>query len=224
MKLLIIEDDIITAEFMKTGFEASSHTVDIAHNGSDGSYIARVNHYDAIIIDYSLPGKNGMKVCEEIRAAGQTTPILFLSAVGEITKKITALEKGADDYMTKPFSFDELLARIRALARRPHTLETTILTAGDLSLDTERQVAVRAGITIYLTRKEYTLLEYLMQKQGTILSRGMIMEHVWNADSDPFSNTIEAHILNLRKKVNVGRRKDIIRNIPGRGYTIDVSR
>jgi DNA-binding response OmpR family regulator len=221
MKLLIIEDDVIAAEFIKTGFEALSHVVDIAHNGTEGSYIARTNQYDLIIIDYSIPNKNGLKVCEEIRASGKTVPILFLSIVGEISKKIDALEKGADDYMTKPFSFDELYARVRALARRPHKIQTPILTAGDLSLDTERQIATRGEIAIYLTRKEYTLLEYLMRNQSTILSRGMIMEHVWNADSDPFSNTIEAHILNLRKKVNVGKRKDIIRNVPGRGYTID---
>jgi DNA-binding response OmpR family regulator len=222
MKLLIVEDDVTTADFMKTGFEAASYAVDVAHNGSDGSYIARVNHYDAIIIDYSLPSKNGLKVCEEIRASGSVVPILFLSAIGEITKKVDALERGADDYMTKPFSFEELQARIRALTRRPHRIETSIITTGDLSLDTERQVAVRGDTAIYLTRKEYTLLEYLMRNQGTILSRGMIMEHVWNADSDPFSNTIEAHVLNLRKKVNLGKRKDIIRNVPGRGYTIDV--
>ena len=120
MKLLIVEDDVTTADFMKTGFEAASYAVDVAHNGSDGSYIARVNDYDVIIIDYSLPNKNGLKVCEEIRSAGKVTPILFLSAIGEISKKVDALEKGADDYMTKPFSFEELQARIRALARRPH--------------------------------------------------------------------------------------------------------
>ncbi|MDB5258903.1 MAG: two component transcriptional regulator, winged helix family [Candidatus Taylorbacteria bacterium] len=222
MKLLIIEDDIAAAAFMKTSFESASHVVDLAHNGTDGSYAARINPYDVIILDFSMPKKNGLKVCEEIRSAGKTVPILFLSVIGDTAKKVDALEKGADDYMTKPFSFDELHARVRALARRPHKIETSILTAGDLSLNTERQVAVRGGTAIYLTRKEYTLLEYLMRNQGTILSRGMIMEHVWNADSDPFSNTIEAHILNLRKKVNIGRRKDFIRNVPGRGYMIAV--
>jgi DNA-binding response OmpR family regulator len=221
MKILIIEDDIEIADFIRTGFEAGSHTVDITNNGKDGSYAARTNTYDIIIIDYSLPKKNGIKVCEEIRAAGKMVPVLFLTVVTDIGKKVEALEKGADDYITKPFSFNELQARVRALLRRPHKIESQILSAGDLALNTERQTATRDGIAIYLTRKEYTLLEYLMQNQGTILSRGMIMEHVWNADSDPFSNTIEAHILNLRKKINIGKSRDIIRNIPGRGYTID---
>ena len=222
MKILIIEDDSQTAEFIKVSLEAVSWAVDIAKDGTEGSYLARVNQYDVIIIDYSLPKKNGIRVCDEIRSAGRMTPILFLSIVGDINKKIDALEKDADDYITKPFSFDELYARIKALIRRPHKIESTVLTVGDLRLDTERQIATRGGTSMYLTRKEYTLLEYLMRNQGSILSRGMIMEHVWNADSDPFSNTIEAHILNLRKKINTGKRPDLIRNIPGRGYMIDV--
>lgn len=222
MKLLIIEDDKDVADFIKTGLQSESHVVDIATNGHDGSYIARVNNYDVIILDYSLPQKNGLVVCDEIRSAGKSTPILFLSVTSDLASKIHALEKGADDYMTKPFSFEELHARIRALLRRPHKINGSVLIVGDVKLDTERQLVLRNEATMYLTRKEYTLLEYLMRNQGTIVSRGMIMEHVWNADSDPFSNTIESHILNLRKKLNTGKREDIIKNVPGRGYTINV--
>ena len=220
MKILIIEDDHEICEFLKIGFEAEASTVDIAHDGVDGSYMARTNDYNVILLDYSLPKKNGILICEEIRSAGKTVPIIFISVIGEIYHKIDALEKGADDYITKPFSFEELRARVRAVCRRPPTIEGKILRVGDIILDREKQTVTRGSGGIYLTRKEFSLLEYLMIHQNTVLSRGVIMEHVWNADSDPFSNNIESHILNLRKKINVGRKKDLIRNIPGRGYMI----
>ena len=223
MKILIIEDDQDMCDFLKGSFEAESSNVDTADNGSDGSYLARTNDYDVIILDHSLPKKNGAVVCEEIRAAGKMTPIIFLSVIGELYHKIDALEKGADDYVTKPFSFEELRARVRSVTRRPHKIEGTILRVGDIVLDTEKQTVMRKGVGIYLTRKEFNLLEYLMRHPGTVLSRGMIMDHVWNADGDPFSNTIESHILNLRKKLNAGRKKDLIHNIPGRGYMIDAA-
>lgn len=223
MKILLVEDDQSIAEFIASGLETAAGIVDIAYTGTDGSYIARVNEYDAIILDYSLPEKNGLIVCEEIRRAGKATPIIFLSILGDTRRKIQALEKGADDYMTKPFSMEELIARIHALIRRPKQIIGSTLRAQDLEVNTERQLVTRNNTPLYLTRKEYNLLEYLMRNQGTILSRAMIMEHVWNAESDPFSNTIEAHILNLRKKIDINDRTTLIRNIPGRGYTIDAS-
>lgn len=222
MKILVIEDDKETADFLQAGLEADSFTVDIASDGVQGSYLARTTAYDVIILDYSLPGKNGMTVCEEIRASGSESHIIFLTVDNFTRHKISALEKGADDYMTKPFSFDELKARIRALMRRPRKIESPVLMVDNLVLNTEKQVAHRDCEPVYLTRKEYILLEYLMKNRGTVLSRGMIMEHVWNAESDPFSNTVEAHILNLRKKINSGDKRDLIRNIPGRGYIIDL--
>lgn len=221
MKMLIIEDDHEICEFLKIGFEAEASTVDITHDGVNGSYMARTNDYHIILLDYSLPKKNGVMVCEEIRSAGRTVPIIFISVIGELYHKVDALEKGADDYVTKPFSFEELRSRVRAVTRRPHRIEGKILRVGDIILDREKQTVMRGNLGIYLTRKEFNLLEYLMSNQNTVLSRGVIMEHVWNADGDPFSNTIESHILNLRKKINAGRKKDLIRNIPGRGYMIE---
>lgn len=222
MKLLIVGDDPDISEFIRDGFLAEGYTVDTAFQGEQGSYMARVNSYDLIILDYSLPLKNGFEICEEIRAMGSSVPIIFLSVVAETKKKIEALSKGADDYLTKPFFFDELRERVKAVLRRPRKLENPVLLAGELSLDTEKRVAYRGGKPIYLTRKEYGLLEYLMRNSTIAVSRSMILEHVWNADSDPLSNTVESHIMRLRKKVNDGHERDLIINIPGRGYVIDL--
>ena len=216
MKLLIIEDDRDISEFLKTCFEAESYIVDVVHDGAEGSYAARTNEYSVILLDYSLPKKNGAVITQEIRSAGKSTPIIFITVIGELARKIDAFEKGADDYITKPFSFE-----VRAVTRRPRKIEGKVIQIGDLTLNKERQIVERNNVAIYLTRKEFNLLEYLMSNKDVVLSRGMIMEHVWNADSDPFSNTIESHILNLRKKINAGKYRDIIRNIPGRGYMIE---
>lgn len=221
MKILLIEDELDISNYIRESLSSDIFTVDVAYTGNDGSYAARTNVYDAIILDYSLPLKNGISVLEEIRSAGVETPIIFLTIYNDIDKKIRALEGGADDYITKPFSYEELRARIQALARRPHKLEHVILTVDDLVLDTRKQTVQRGNSPIYLTRKEYNLMEFLMRNKGTVLSRGMIMEHVWNAESDPLSNTVEAHILNLRKKLGGTRGRDFVRNIPGRGYIID---
>lgn len=221
MKMLIVEDDPDICEFIKIGFEADGYAVDTAADGQKGSYAARTNSYDAIILDYSLPIKNGLEVCEDIRSSGSSVPVLFLSVIEDTKKKIEALSKGADDYVTKPFHFDELKARVRAVLRRPKKIENPVITIGPVTLDTEKRLAHRDGTPIQLTRKEFSLLEYLMKNPDVPVSRSMIMEHVWNSESDPFSNTVEAHILNLRKKVNNGGKKDIIKNIAGRGYIID---
>lgn len=218
MKILIIEDDLDISSFVKDNLTEDTYSVEIAKDGPDGSFLARTNYYDIIIMDYSLPSKDGVLVCEEIRSSGVETPIIFLTVHTDVKKKVKALEKGADDYMTKPFSIEELKARIQALVRRPRKIESPILIVGDLVLDTQKRTVKRGSTSIYLTRKTYDLLEYLMRNKGTVLSRGSIMEYVWNSDGDPFSNTIEAHILNLRKKINIKGKKDILKNIPGRGY------
>ncbi len=221
MKILIIEDDSEILDFLKNSFINISHTVDTSTNGADGSYMARTNAYDIIVLDYSLPEKNGFTVCTEIRSSGSNSPIIFLSMNHSTQHKIACLEAGADDYLTKPFSFEELNARIKALQRRPKKIESSLLYCRNLVLDTKKQVVSRGNIPIYLTRTEYNLLEYLLKNKGMVLSRGIIMEHVWNAESDPFSNTVESHIVNLRKKINIQNEDEMIRNIPGRGYIVD---
>lgn len=222
MKILIVEDDVEISEFIKIGFEADGFIVDKAYDGEEGSYKARTNIYDVIILDNSLPIQNGIEVCRDIRAIGSSVPIIFLSVIGDTEKKIDAIEKGADDYITKPFSFDELRARVKALLRRPKKIEIPIMKVGELVLDKEKKEAYRNEISLNLTRKEYNLLEYLMRNPGIVVSRTMIMEHVWSAESDPFSNTVEAHMSNLRRKINSGGQKDIIKNLTGRGYMIEI--
>ncbi|MFA6315034.1 MAG: response regulator transcription factor [Candidatus Paceibacterota bacterium] len=221
MKILIIEDDLRTANVVRDGLKADDHTVEIASDGAEGSFMARTFEYDAIVLDYSLPKKNGLEVCREVRLAGRTTPILFLSIVDDSDTKIAALNQGADDYMTKPFQLLELYARIRAVTRRPAIINKTCVSVDDLSIDTDRHIVLRGTTRIRMTRKEFNLLEYLMKNTGRVLSRALLMEHVWTADSNPFSNTVEAHIRNIRKKICINHRPDLIANIPGRGYVID---
>ena len=221
MKILIIEDDIDMSEMLRVGLNGDGHISELAHNGTDGSFLGRSFEYDAIVLDYSLPKKNGLLVCEEIRKAGKTTPIIFLSATDDPLVKIKALDSGADDYMTKPFLFEELRARLNAITRRSLNVKQPVLKIHDLSLDKEKHIAMRGKRRIRATNKEFGLLEYLMSNGGTVLSRTMILEHVWTADCNPFSNTVEAHIRNLRKKLNAGNKPDLIANIAGRGYIMD---
>ena len=219
MKILFVDDDADLREIMKENLEAESYTVDVAPDGKKGSYMARTNHYDLVILDYSMPEKNGAVVVQEIRGAGLATPIMLLSVIDDVEKKVAVLENGADDYVEKPFTYAELSARVRAILRRPAEIKQDIMTVGGITLDLNKNTATLDGIQLYLTRKEFNLLQYLVRNKGLILSRSMIMEHVWHADSDPFSNTIEAHITNLRKKLHQGNR-EYIRNVPGRGYMI----
>jgi two-component system, OmpR family, copper resistance phosphate regulon response regulator CusR len=221
MKILVVEDDKSIAEILREGLTADSHIVEVAENGADGSFLARSFEYDAIVLDYSLPKKNGLIVCKEVRDAGKHTPILFLSSTDTSETKIAAFNSGADDYVTKPFSISEFNARIRAVLRRSKKRSETILKVRDLSLNTDSCSVRRGNKDIRLTRKEYSLLEFFLRHPESVLSRAVIMEHVWTADQDPFSNTVEAHIRNLRKKINTGHRPALILNIPGRGYVLD---
>ena len=221
MRILIIEDDINIRELLEQGLVEQGFVVDCEGDGNRGSYLARTNDYDMILLDNVLPGKCGYEICEEIRSSGKSTPIIIVTAQSDILLKIDLLECGADDYITKPFSFKELLARIRAVLRRPQRLESNILEIDDLTLDRNRQQVYQSNKIVYLTRKEFLLLEYLLKNKGLVVSRSMIMEHVWNVDCDPFSNTIEAHILNLRRKIDSERKKKLIHAVPGRGYKID---
>ncbi len=223
MKFLIVEDDKAVAQTVREWLTADMHTVDVASDGAEGSFLGKNYDYDAIILDYSLPKKDGLAVCKDIRAAHRTSPILFLSTTGDTDVKVAALEGGADDYLTKPFELSELNARLRALTRRPRELKKPILTIGDLSLDTTKLELTRAGQPIHLTRKEFSLIECFMRHPGVVMSRSALMEQVWTADSDPFSNTVEAHIRNLRKKLNMHGEGEMIANVPGRGYVLDTS-
>ncbi len=221
MKILVVEDDKDTAELVRNGLVSGNNTVEVANDGANGSFLGRSYEYDAIVLDYSLPKKDGLMVCKEVRDSGRSTPIIFLSVNDDQETKMAAFERGADDYLTKPFFMNELNARIKALNRRPILIGSTTLSVADLTLDTEKHIVKRGSKPIHMTNKEFSLLEYLMKNIGVILSRALLMEHVWTADSNMFSNTVEAHIRNLRKKINAGNKPNLIANIPGRGYAID---
>ncbi|OHA16724.1 MAG: hypothetical protein A3C79_00060 [Candidatus Taylorbacteria bacterium RIFCSPHIGHO2_02_FULL_45_28] len=223
MKVLIVEDDPNLAQVIKKSLIAKEYTVDLAVDGSEGSFLGKSYDYDVIMLDYSLPKKNGLDVCKEIRGVGRTTPIIFLSIIDSLEIKVAALNHGADDYLVKPFELEELHARLEALHRRPQIKppETT-LNVGDIVMNLEKRTVTRGGITINLTRKEFGVLEYLIRHQGTMVSRVLIMEHVWTADSDILSNTIETHMRNIRKKLNIAGKPDLISNVTGRGYMISL--
>lgn len=220
MKILIIEDNISVRNVLRIGLEAEGYIVDDVADGDRGSYFARINKYNLIILDNVLPKKMGNQVCKEIRNAGVTTPVLLLSAKSDVNSKIELLDTGADDYMIKPFSFEELKSRIKALTRRPEIIREKVITIGNLKIDCNNFEIRKNNKRIYLTRKEFTLLNLLIENIGQVVSRGTIMELVWDSGIDPFSNTIEAHIGNLRKKIGDTKRR-IIKNTPGRGYKID---
>jgi DNA-binding response OmpR family regulator len=221
MRILLIEDEAGIVNFLKVGLESEYFVVDVARDGEEGSYLARTNTYDVIILDNTLPKKDGVEVCTDIRQAGNNTPIIILSARSEMETKINLLNSGADDYVTKPFSLEELIARIRALLRRPKDLSSDILEIDDLVLDTKQHTVKRGDHDIYLTRKEFMLLELLLRKKGSVVSRGSIIEHVWDMNADPFSNTLESHILNIRKKITTPGKSSLIQTVPGIGYKIE---
>jgi DNA-binding response OmpR family regulator len=221
MRILVVDDEKEIREFIKSSLEAECFAVDMTGEGERAAFLAKTNNYDLIILDYMLPKKSGLEVCKALRKEGVTSPIIMLSVQGDAATKVKLLSAGADDYLTKPFSFEELLARVRALLRRPKVLAEETLTIRDLVLDIPRHTVKRAEREIYLTRKEFELLEYLMRNAGLVLSRGMIMEHVWDIQGDAFSNTIETHILNLRVKIDRPSRYKLIRTVPGRGYKIE---
>lgn len=222
MKLLIIEDNISVRNILRLSLESKGFAIDEAEDGEAGSYLARTNLYDVILLDNVLPKKMGGHVCKEIREAGKTTPIIVLSGQQEVLQKINLLNTGADDYITKPFSFEELLARINSVIRRPKTYVPEIFRFKDFEINFAGQTIYKNKKELYLTRKEFSLLEYLIQNRNIVMSRGQILEHVWDMNADPFSNSIETHIMNLRKKLKDTRRA-IITSIPGRGYKFNLN-
>lgn len=220
MKILVVEDNMSIRNVLKMSLESKSFIVDLAEDGEQGSFMARTNDYNLIILDNVLPIKMGGRVCKEIRESGRHTPILMLSEKSEVLTKIELLNLGADDYLTKPFSFEELLARINALLRRPKTIEQEKIKFGEYELNRNQQTLTQNGKDIYLTRKEFSLLEFLVINMPMTVSRGQIQDRVWDIKSNPFSNTIETHILNLRKKLK-DKNKKFIESVPGRGYRIN---
>jgi DNA-binding response OmpR family regulator len=219
MRILVVEDHENTAAVLKKGLEAQCYAVDVEGDGAKGFYRARTNDYDLIILDNMLPSLQGPDFCKGLRQDRIATPILMLSVQSDAEQKARLLECGADDYMTKPYSWTELSARVVALMRRPGNAPAKDdLVIEDLTLDRHAFTAARDGMSIYLTPKEFTLLEYLMKNQGRVLSRGMILEHVWDTGADQFTNAIETHIANLRKKIDAGHSRKLIHTFPGRGY------
>lgn len=223
MKILIIEDEQEIVDFLRAGLEAERFAVDFETDGEAGIYAAKTNSYDLIIADNMLPKGSGIEVCRTLRSSGINVPIIMLSVISDSVTKTDLLNAGADDYMTKPFSFDELLARLRALLRRPLDIQSETLKIDDLTLNTARHTVSRGGDRLRLTPKEFSLLEYLLRNRGNVLSRSMILEHVWDMNADPFSNTIEAHIRSLRKKVDTEGRRKLIHTVHGLGYKVDTA-
>lgn len=219
--MLIVEDEPEIGEYLKKNFEKEGFVVDTASDGEEGSYLARTNEYGVIILDHILPRKNGIDILKEVRDQEKSVPIIMVSVQSDISHKISCFKLGADDYVTKPFSFQELNARINAVVRRPYIIKSSVYKIEDMIVDVDKQEVIKNGKNLYLTRKEFLIMECLAKENGRVISRGVLMENVWNMNVDPFSNTLETHILNLRKKI--GRRgKNIIKTIPGRGYKISI--
>lgn len=219
MRILIVEDQDDIAQSIREELR-QTYAVDICNNGKEGSFQARTNEYDLILLDINLPDKSGFEICREIRADDIHTPILMLTGVGEIDSKVEALDIGADDYLTKPFSFKELNARIRALMRRTQDAPANTLTVDDLSVDTVQRSVIRGNKTIKLRRKEYDLLEYMMRNVGRVLTRSMILEHVWDNNVDFFTNAIDVHVKYLRDQVDRPFKKKLIKTVHGLGYRL----
>ena len=220
MRLLLVEDEARVARFIARGLREQAYAVDLAADGEDALYQAAVNTYDAIILDVMLPKKDGFAVCRELRAAGSRVPVLMLTARDAVEDRISGLDTGADDYLTKPFEFGELLARLRALLRRGQELIPTVIHVADLVIDTRGQQARRAGRNVNLTTKEYALLEYLARNAGRVVGREEIAEHVWDESFDPFSNLIEVYINRLRRKVDEPFGRSLIHTRRGAGYVL----
>jgi two-component system, OmpR family, response regulator len=220
MKILIVEDEHKIANSIKQGLIQENFAVDVAYDGIEGYDLASSEEYDVIVLDRLLPGMEGLEICKKLREAKNHTPILILTAKGQINDRVEGLEGGADDYLVKPFAFEELLARIKALGRRPKKMSEDILKIKDLTLNTKSFEVERAKNTIELSGKEFALLEYLMRHSNKILTKEQIISHVWNYDSNILPNTIEVYIGYLRNKIDKDFKTKLIKTIRGFGYKI----
>jgi heavy metal response regulator len=220
VRILIVEDEKKVAGFIKKGLEEETYAVDVAYDGEEGFHLAAMNEYDMIILDLMLPKMDGLEVLTRLRDKKVSTPILLLTAKDAVEDKVTGLNKGADDYLTKPFAFSELLARIRSLLRRGQAETQTELKVGDLILDMVSHKVSREGEEIELTGKEYSLLEYFMRNEGKVLTRTMIAEHVWDYNFDTFTNVIDVYVNHLRKKIDKKYPAKLLHTLRGVGYVM----
>lgn len=220
MRILVVEDERKVARFLERGLKEEAYAVDVAYEGEEGLHLAQIHDYDLIVLDLLLPKKDGLQLLRELRAAGKQTRVLMLTAKDAVRDRVQGLEAGADDYLAKPFAFEELLARVRALLRRGQGAEPTRLQVADLSLDLLTREVVRGGKPIPLTAKEYALLEYFMRHAGQVIPRMQIAEHVWDASFDPFTNVIDVYVHYLRDKVDRGFSPQLIHTVRGIGYVL----
>jgi two-component system, OmpR family, response regulator len=220
MKILVIEDDPTVGQFVKRGLEEQRWNVDLVGDGDEGERLASSDSYDLVILDMRLPGKPGLQVLHSLRARGISCPVLVLTAQDAVDAKVQTLRAGADDYVTKPFAFEELLARVEAVSRRPRALSTPALRIDDLLLDRDTREVTRAGIPIELTVKEYAVLEYLVRHVGKVMSRTLITEYAWGYHFDPGTNIVDVVINHLRKKIDAGHDRKLIHTVRGVGYVV----
>jgi two-component system OmpR family response regulator len=220
MKILVIEDDPTVGQYIKRGLEEQRWGVDLVVDGDEGERLASHDSYDLVVLDMRLPGRSGMEVLSSLRARGFERPVLVLTAQDAIDLKVKALRAGADDYVTKPFAFEELLARVEALSRRPRAIAAPALQVADLVLDKSTREVRRGGELIELTPKEYTVLEYLMRHAGRVMSRTLITEYAWGYHFDPGTNIVDVVINHLRKKIDANTARKLIHTIRGVGYVI----
>ncbi|MBI3826217.1 MAG: response regulator transcription factor [Candidatus Rokubacteria bacterium] len=220
MRVLLIEDDRKAAKLLVKGLQEEGFVVDVALNGEEGDEQAAVNEYDVIVLDWLLPGKDGIAVCRALRARAISTPILMLTARDSLADRITGLSTGADDYLTKPFAFAELLARIRALLRRSRLAQPAVLRVADLTLDPATRRVSRGGVPVALTSREYAILEVLIRSEGEIVSRTRLVERVWYEASEVLDNLVDVHVSHLRKKIDRGEHVPLIHTVRGFGYRL----
>jgi DNA-binding response OmpR family regulator len=220
MRVLVVEDEKKTASFIRKALQAEGFAVDVCHNGDDGLAAARATPFDAIVLDIMLPGRDGLSLLRQLRDRRNVTPVLLLSARGEVNERVEGLNAGADDYLPKPFVIAELIARVRALGRRGSDSKSPVLRAADLTLDTVTREACRGGVTIELTTREYRLLEFLMRSAGRICSRMAILEKVWDYDFDPGSNLVDVNVMRLREKIDADFEPKLLHTVRGIGYVM----
>ena len=224
MKILIIEDDLETAAYLTKAFREAGLTVDHASDGDSGYFLATENSYDVMVVDRMLPKRDGLSIISSLRDQGNETPVLILSALGQVDDRVTGLRAGGDDYLTKPYAFSELLARVEILGRRKGTRDTeTVYRVGDLELDRLSHEVRRGGQVINLQPREYSLLEYLMNNDGQVVTRTMLLENVWDYHFDPQTNVIDVHISRLRSKIEKGFEGSLLHTIRGAGYILKAS-